>query len=307
LPLELTRCVDRCLEADPKLRPELSELDGELAAALPMLSDELNSRGLLARLRRGIGRRESGFADSATANGMRARSALPVTMRLRAGCAAVAALGALLTMFAAGIEISGPPVAMCFLVVGFWPRAGWAAALLGGAVALAVGGDPGAALMLAPPAVAAMLAAAVFTRSRVAAGAFWGIATFCWLIALQAVSATPLVLTPPERMPAAPELRGSASVAVEAAARMFHPAYAASLALWALTAAIATLLWLRGSRLFLWSLLTAAAIAAQVALGSGLGAIVPPLTLVTVPLAAASALMLAAAVARRTGRVFGAS
>lgn len=308
LPPELARCIDRCLETDPGLRPELSELDGELVAALPTLSDELNSRGLLARLRRR--RRARDLADSAVGNGgngLRARPSPPVTMRLRAGCAVAAGLGAVLTLLAAGMPLSGPPVAVCVLAAGFWPRAGWAVTLGAGVVALATRGDPGTALLLVLPAVCALLAAVVFARSRVLAGALWGMVVFLWLVTLQTAAATPLVLTPPEHMPAAIELRSSAAAAVEAMTRLSSPAYAASLALWATAAAIATILWLRGSRLFLWSLLTATAIAAQVALGSALGAIVPPLTLVTVPLAAASALMLAAAVARRTGRVFGAS
>lgn len=317
LPPTLTRCVDRCLEHDSELRPELGELDAELAAALPLLNDDLNARGLLAWFRRGTrGRRGNDPGIGSDVVGSNARSirrsasaARRTSRTLRLGCGAVAGITAALTIVATGLSLSGPTIAIAALLVTLLPRVGWATLLCAGAVVLVLRGSDGAAVMLLLPAcLAAFTAAVTLTRSPVIAGALWGATAFLWVIALQATSGESLVLIQPAGMPAATEARDSVPDALQALALFAQqPAYTASIALWAAVASIASLMWLRAARLFLWSLLVALAIVAQVAIGSALHAMVPPITLVVVPPVAAAVLMLAAAATRRTGRVFGAS
>ncbi|MFY9469965.1 MAG: serine/threonine-protein kinase, partial [Solirubrobacterales bacterium] len=50
LPIGLAECVDRCLEADPSMRPPLSELERQLSLALPRLSEDLPDDGYVSWL-----------------------------------------------------------------------------------------------------------------------------------------------------------------------------------------------------------------------------------------------------------------
>ena len=77
LPAELARCIDSCLDPEPELRPTLPELSAALDAALPLLSDELQSRGPLAWLRRLVRPRRPATSARATSGSLRARSPQP--------------------------------------------------------------------------------------------------------------------------------------------------------------------------------------------------------------------------------------
>jgi hypothetical protein len=111
----------------------------------------------------------------------------------------------------------------------------------------------------------------------------------------------------PRRAPAGEIAAASLPDAVSALGAAATPAYFAAMLVWALAGAACVLLWRRRARLLWWTLLTAGAICAHVAAGTLLGVKVPPLTLISAPLAAVAVLMLAAAYGRHGGRVFGVS
>lgn len=326
LPPELARCIDGCLEPEPELRPALAELAAELEAALPLLSDEIHSRGPLARLRRLFKRRRPAAAATTSASLSRDRRYMEdavgaeTSWPLRLSCTVVAAVAAALMLLVAGLPVSGPPIALPALLVCLLPRAGWAPAMSAGAIALIAAGYDGAALFVLLAACSAGVAAAVVTSSAgpggrlktllwpdAVAGALWGATAFLWVLALQAVAGEALLLASPGAVPSGDAVAQSLPSALDALREFAGPAYFAALLVWSIAGAGAVLLWRGGARLLWWTLLTAGAIAAHVAAGSALGAMVPPVTLIAVPLAATSVLLLAAALGRRGGRVFGLS
>lgn len=328
LPPELARCIDRCLETDPGLRPQLAELAAEIEAATPLLSDELRSRGPLRRLLALFARRRgtpSLVPVPVTSEPARRAHRWPSTyepaadtpLSLRFSCAATAATAAALLLVAADLPVSGPPIAIPALIVALLPRAGWAPAMCGGAVALVSIGCGGAALFVLLAACFAAVAAAVVTTASepggrlrqllwpdAVAGALWGATVWLWVLALQAVSGTALLLAVPRGAPDGGLAARSLPDALDALNGFSGSAYLATLLVWALAGAGTVLLWRGRARLLWWTLATAGAICAHVAAGTLLGSVVPPLTLIAVPLAATSVLLLAAAFARRGGRVF---
>lgn len=327
LPIALSRCIDRCLESDPELRPPLAELAAELENALPLLSDELHSRGPLAWLRRLLKRGPRSSPASATSGSLARGRAITAEVlgaetpwSLRLSCAALAALAAALLLLAAGVPLTGPPIALPALLVCLLPRAGWAPAMCAGSVVLIADGYDGAALFVLLAACVAGVASAVATSMPVAtgrlrallwpdgvAGALWGVAAFLWVLTLQAVSGEALLLAAPRGTPSGDAVAQSLPNALDGLQGFATLAYFGALLVWALAGSVAVLLWRRRARLLWWTLLTAGAIAAHVAAGTLLGAMVPPLTLIAAPLAATSVLLLVAAFGRRGGRVFGLS
>lgn len=327
LPVELARCVDRCLESDPELRPSLAELAAELEAALPLLSDELRASGPLLWLRRLLNRGRTPVPAAPTSGSLRRDRAVlahsppaDTPLSLRFACAAPAAVAAAALLVAAGLPLSGPPIAIPALVVGLLPRAGWAPAMSGGAIVLVTAGYHGAALFVLVAACVAGIAAAVATSDAepggriknlvwpdAVAGALWGVTAFLWLLALQAVSGEALLLAAPPGAPAGEIAATSLPDAVDALRGFANAAYVATLLVWAAAGAAAVLLWRRRARLLWWTVATTAVIVAHVAAGTLLGSVVPPVSLISAPLVATSILLLAAAIGRRGGRVFGVS
>lgn len=282
LPVHLAACIDRCLQRDPRSRPELGELASELSTALPELSDDLRSRGLLVRL---LARRARG------------RTGRP----LRVACGTAGAAICLVTMVVLGIDIRPLSPAVAAVSLALLPRAGWALALAAGAAALAVTGQDGSALYLSLAALPAALAA--FARlKRPIAGALWGVAAFCWAIGLQAAGGSAIVLAQPAGLPRAAEIRESLPTAFDSLAHFAVVPYGASAVLWALAASATALLAARRARLGWWIALAVIALAAQTLAAERLGAPVPPTSLLAAVLACAIVLA-AAASTRRGGRV----
>ena len=62
LPFDLTTTIDRCLEPDPHLRPNVHELGTQISEALPWLADDLPEPGFGARFGRIFGRRQGSAA-----------------------------------------------------------------------------------------------------------------------------------------------------------------------------------------------------------------------------------------------------
>lgn len=282
LPAELATCIDRCLEQDPELRPELRELVSELNMALPELSDDLRSRGLLVRL---LARRARGRTGRLT--------------RVAAG--AVAAVACLVTMAVLGIDIQPLPPVAAAVAVALLPRAGWALALIAGAAALAAIGQNGSAFYLALAALPAALAVLVRFKQPLA-GALWGVAAFLWAVGLQAAGGGAIVLAQPAGLPRAAELRASLPGAFDSLTQFAAVPYFASAGVWALAGAAAALLATRRAGLGWWAALAALALTAQTLVAQRLGAPVPPVSLLAASLACVIALASAASV-RRGGRV----
>lgn len=283
LPAELSNCIDRCLDRDPLARPELGELASELSVALPELSDDLRTRGLLVRL---LARR------SAHARTRRA---------IRPACAIAAAVACLVTMAAMGTELRPLPVAIAAIALALMPRAGWALALVAGAAALAESGHYGGALLLALPALPA--APAAFARFKLpVAGALWGTAAFAWMMSLQVAAGGAIALAQPAGLPPATEAREQLPAAIDSITRFTGAPYLASLAVWALAGAAVATLAARGVRLVWWTALAAVVLAGQIVLAQRLGAPPPPATPPAAAFACAVALALAASL-RRGGRV----
>ncbi|MGH2905513.1 MAG: serine/threonine-protein kinase [Solirubrobacterales bacterium] len=303
LPIGLAGCLDRSLEADPALRPSVDELAQQISAALPYLSEDLPDPRRLGRLRSWAARRRN-YAPAPDPRpryddqyGHEASGSL-----WRAGLGVLAAATCIVTMLAAQIPIAPIPPLIAGGLVFVLPRAGWSVAAIAGAVALASQGQVGSAMFIVLPAVVAAFAAMV-PLPRVLDGALAGAGAFAWVVAVQAMSGASLALSLPHDLGSPEEIRQYADVAADALKQFATPAYFASFGLWALCGAAAVILHDRHVSLPVWSVATIAAFAAQFFLGQTFEQPVPPLTLVAVPLAVASVL-LAAASARRIGRVF---
>jgi hypothetical protein len=302
LPIELTECLDDCLEPDPMMRPEVEELGARISAVLPYLSDDLPAPGLGGRLRR-LFTREHAVAPAPAPRRAQVVEPEPGSGRFwRFGLAGLAAGICAVTMLAASLPLSFVQPLIAALLVFLLPRAGWAVAATAGAVALAVDGQVGSAMFMVLPAVVAAFAAMV-PLPRVFDGALAGAGAFAWVVAMQAMSGTSLALSLPQDFGDPAEVRQFADVALDGMMQLAQPAYTASLGLWALTGAAAILFVDRRVGLIAWSGLAALAFAAQVMIGQTFEQPVPTLTLVAVPLAVISTLLAAAAV-RRIGRVF---
>jgi hypothetical protein len=310
LPYELSGTIDRCLETDPHLRPDVVELGQAIYDALPELSHNLAAPSVSSRFRGMFGRTPRERSDSYTHD----RPALrlpreeqvwrePGSGRLwRFGIAALAALMCAATMLAADLTISFIQPLIAAALVFALPRAGWAVAATAGAVALAIDGQVGSAMFLVLPAVVAAFAAMV-PLPRVFDGALAGAGAFAWVVAVQAMSGTSLALSLPESTSHPEDLREFADIAAHALVTFNHPAYLASLGLWSLTGAAAVLLVDRRAPTTAWAVLGAVFVVAQVVIGQAMELPAPALSIVIAVLALV-ALVCAAAIGRRAGRVF---
>jgi tRNA A-37 threonylcarbamoyl transferase component Bud32 len=307
LPIELADCIDRCLEFNPALRPGVSELAAQLSASLAYLSEDLPDPRRFGRLRgRLFGRRRR----ATTATGHRDRAPIyeenysreSSGSLWRAGLGMLAAAICLVTMLAANIPLAPIPPLIAGGLVFVLPRAGWSLAAVAGAVALAAEGQVGSAMFIVLPAIVAAFAAMV-PMPRVLDGALAGAGAFAWVVAVQAMSGASLALSLPPNVGTPEEIRQYADVAAQAMKQFAEPAYTASLGLWALSGAVAVILNARRASLPVWAAAAAVAFGAQIFVGQSFDQSVPPLTLIAVPLAVVSVL-LAAAAARRVGRVF---
>jgi hypothetical protein len=311
LPYELTCTIDRCLEDDPDFRPNVVELGQAIYDALPELSHNLAAPTLTSRVRGLLGRAPRERSDSYTHD----RPALRVTPRdaavlrepgsgriWRFGIAALAALMCAATVLAAGATLSFIQPLIAAALVFVFPRAGWALAATAGAVALAIDGQVGSAMFLVLPAVVAALAA-MMPLPRLLDGALAGAGAFAWVVAVQAMSGTSLALSLPEATNQPEDLRQYADIAAHAIVTFGHPAYTASLGLWALTGAAAVLLVDRRARMNAWAALGFVFVVAQVVIGQVMKLPVPAMSIVGAVLALAM-LVCAAALSRRAGRVF---
>ncbi|MBJ7458214.1 MAG: serine/threonine protein kinase [Thermoleophilaceae bacterium] len=313
LPYELSGTIDRCLEPDPYLRPDVVELGQAIYDALPQLSHNLAAPTLGSRVRELFGRTPRERSDSYTHD----RPALrlprdqqaprePGSGRLwRFGIAALAAAMCAATMLATGVTISFIQPLIAAALVFVLPRAGWALAATAGAVALAVDGQVGSAMFLVLPALVAALAAMV-PLPRVVDGALAGAGAFAWVVGVQAMSGASLALSVPDAGASPEELRQYADIAARALLDFAQPAYTASLGLWSLTGAAAVVLIDRRAGMAGWAALGCAFLAAQVAIGQLLGQSVPAISIVGAVLVLAM-LICAAVWTRRAGRVFAAS
>jgi hypothetical protein len=169
-------------------------------------------------------------------------------------------------------------------------------------VALAIDGQVGSAMFLVLPAVVAAVAA-MMPMPRLLDGALAGAGAFAWVVAVQAMSGTSLALSLPEETNRPEDLRQYADIAAHAIVTFGHPAYTASLGLWALTGAAAVLLVDRRAGLPAWAGLGFAFVVAQVVIGQAMRMPVPALSIVAAALALV-ALICAAAMRVRAGRVF---
>lgn len=309
LPYSLTGTIDRCLEDDPHLRPDVVVLGQAIYDALPHLSHTLAAPTIGSRMRGVFGRRPRERSDSYTHDRPAVRApaasewAEPGTGRLwRFGIAALAAGVCAVTMLAASIELSFVQPLVAAVLVFLLPRAGWALAATAGAVALAVDNQVGAAMFLVLPAVVAAVAA-MTPLPRVFDGALAGAGAFVWIVAVQAMSGTSLALSIPADAGNPEDIRQYADVAAHAMRTFATPPYTASLGLWALAGAAAVLLADRRAPLTAWSVLGAVLLVAQVAIGQMLGAPVPAISIVACVLALC-VLVCVAFAGRRTGRVF---
>lgn len=310
LPYELTCTIDRCLEPDPHLRPDVVELGQAIYDALPDLSHNLAAPSVSSRFRGLFGRTPRERSDSYTHD----RPALrlprdeqvwrePGSGRIwRFGIAALAALMCAVTMLAAGVTLSFIQPLIAAVLVFMLPRAGWALAATAGAVALAIDGQVGSAMFLVLPAVVAALAA-MTPLPRLLDGALAGAGAFAWVVAVQAMSGTSLALSIPEATGNPADLRQYADIAAHALVTYGHPAYTASLGLWSLSGAAAVLLVDRRAPLTAWAGLGFVFAVAQVAIGQAMQMPVPVLSIVVAVLALV-VLVCAAVISRRAGRVF---
>lgn len=303
LPPELTACIDRCLEIDPQLRPLIDELGAELSAALPELSDRLRGGGIFTRLSRMLSRsRESTLAPERTPPHRASARDYESSRVWRFGFAALAALMCGLTMVATTIPLSPLPPLLAAVLVFLLPRAGWSLAAVAGVIALAIEGQVGSAMFIALPAVVAA-AAALVPLPRVIDGALAGAGAFAWVVAMQAISGTSLALSLPADIGDPADVRLYADVALDAANQFAQSAYTASLGLWALTGAVAVLLYDRFAGARVWGATLGIAVAAQVAIAGSLSHPTPWITLAAV-MAASGVFVLLAFLVRRAGRVF---
>jgi serine/threonine protein kinase len=311
LPYELTGTIDRCLEPDPAFRPDVIELGQAIYDALPELSHNLAAPTISSRVRGLLGHAPRERSDSYTHD----RPALRVVSRdhqelrepgsgriWRFGIALLAAAMCAVTMLAAGVTLSFVQPLIAAALVFVFPRAGWALAATAGAVALFVDGQVGSAMFLVLPAVVAALAA-MMPLPRLLDGALAGAGAFAWVVAVQAMSGTSLALSLPEATGRPEDLRQYADFAAQALVTFWHPAYTASLGLWALTGAAAVLLVDRRATLPAWAGLGIAFVVAQVAIGQAMRMPVPALSIVAAVLAIV-ALICAAVIRVRAGRVF---
>ncbi|MGH2959022.1 MAG: serine/threonine-protein kinase [Solirubrobacterales bacterium] len=313
LPYELTATIDRCLEPDPEFRPDVIELGQAIYDALPELSHNLAAPTINSRVRGLFGRTPRERSDSYTHDRPALRAAPreqewrePGSGRVwRFGIALLAALMCAVTMLAADVTLSFIQPLIAAALVFVFPRAGWALAATAGAVALAIDGQVGSAMFLVLPAVVAALAAMV-PLPRLLDGALAGAGAFAWVVAVQAMSGTSLALSLPEATNRPEDLRQYADIAAHAIVTFGHPAYTASLGLWALTGAVGVLLVDRRATVPAWAALGFAFVIAQVAIGQSMRMPVPALSIVAAVLALA-VLICAAAISRRASRVFGPS
>lgn len=277
LPCELTWTIDRCLDPDPQLRPDVTELAAAIHDALPELSHRLATPSVGARMAslfsRTPGERAEPVAERRSVGAPRgARPFSPLFERLlRPAGALLAALACTTSMLAAGIELAPLAPLIAGALVLLMPRAGWSLAAIAGIVALAAIGQVGSAMLLVPAALLAVLAAVV-PLPRMLDGAIAGAGAFLWMLALQAISGTAPVLRMPPGVDDAAAVRDYADAALHTLRLLLVPASAASLALWALTGAAVVLAVGRGARAWLLTGLAAACLAAQFAIGRALAA-----------------------------------
>lgn len=309
LPYALTGTIDRCLETDPNMRPDVVVLGQAIYDALPHLSHTLAAPTFSSRMRGLFGRRPRERSDSYTHDRPAIRLpaqdewAEPGSGRLwRFGIAALAAAVCATTMLAAEIELSFIQPLIAAVLVFLLPRAGWALAATAGAVALAIQGQVGSAMFLVLPAVVAAVAA-MTPLPRLLDGALAGAGAFAWVVAIQAMSGTSLALSIPEGAGNPEDIRQYADVAAHALRTFAEPPYTASLGLWALAGAAAVLLIDRRAPLTAWAALGGALLVAQIVVGQMLGAPVPAIAIVACVLALC-ALVCVAFVRRPAGRVF---
>jgi hypothetical protein len=310
LPYELTGTIDRCLESDPNMRPDVVELGQAIYDALPDLSHNLAAPTITSRFRGLFGRSAHERSDSYSHDRPALRAPReeqvwrePGSGRLwRFGIALLAAAMCAVTMLAADVQLSFIQPLIAAGAVFLLPRAGWALAATAGAVALAIDGQVGSAMFLVLPAVVAALAA-MMPMPRILDGALAGAGAFAWVVAVQAMSGTSLALSLPESTNNPEDLRQYADVAAHTLVTFGHPAYTASLGLWALTGAVAVLLVDRRAALAAWAALGVVFVVAQVMIGQAMRMPVPALTIVAAAIALAVLICVAAAT-RRTGRVF---
>jgi hypothetical protein len=310
LPYELSGTIDRCLEADPYLRPDVVELGQSIYDALPELSHNLAAPKLTSRMRGLFGREQRERSDSYTHDrpAIRAQAAPrewrePGSGRLwRFGIAGLAAAVYAATMLAAGIELSFIQPLIAAALVFLLPRAGWALAATAGALALAFHGEVGAAMFIVLPALVAAFAA-MTPLPRVLDGALAGAGAFVWVVAVQAMSGTSLALSLPNDINEPEDLRQFADVSAHALVSFAEPAYTASLGLWSLGGAAIVLFYDRRAPAAAWAALGAVLLTAQVAIGQALHEAVPGVT-IAAAIFALALLVCAAIAARRIGRVF---
>jgi hypothetical protein len=309
LPAELTWTLDRCLEDDPALRPDVVMLGQVIHDALPELSYQLAAPRLGSRLRGLLERTPRARSDGP----QRAVRDLPAPRadawaeagggRLwRVAVAALAGALCCATMLAADLQLSFVQPLIATALVFLLPRAGWALAATAGAVALAVDGQVGSAMFLVLPALVAAVAA-MTPLPRVFDGALAGAGAFAWVVAVQAMSGTSLAIGLPPGFEDPEAVRRYADVAAHALLGFAAPVYLASLGVWSLAGAVAVLLIDRRARPAAWAALAAALLAGQVTLGLALHA-PPPDAMIA---AAALALVVAIGVAvagHRAARVF---
>lgn len=314
LPPDLSWMLDGCLDPDPALRPDVAELAAALHAALPELSHQIAAPRLGTRLRSLFGAARGGPAERApepTAAAPRrrpqeeefVRDFEPWSERLQRPVLAAAAAGvAAATMLAAGVAVSWLPLLACAVVVFAMPRAGWTLCMTAGAIVLATDGQIGSAMFLVPPAALAAVSAivalpVVLDRALTAAG------TFVWLVAVQAMSGTALVLSLPPGFDAVEDARRYADVALHSIGTFMTAPYAASLALWALAGGLLGLSLTAELRVWGKIALASAFAAAQIVLGAALGLAVPTGTIIFVAALLVAALALTWS-ARSVARVF---
>lgn len=311
LPYELTGTIDRCLEPDPHLRPDVVELGQAIYDALPELTHNLAAPSITSRMRGLLGRSPRERSDSGAHDrpALRAPARAGADMRepgsgriWRFGIALLAAAMCAVTMLAAGVTVAFVQPLIAAGLVFLLPRAGWALAATAGAVVLAIDGQVGSAMFLVLPAVVAAIAA-MMPLPRLLDGALAGAGAFVWVVAVQAMSGTSLALSLPESGGSPEDLRQYADIAAHSLVTFSHPAYTASLGLWALTGAAAVLLVDRRASMPAWTGLGLIFVVAQVAIGQAMRMPVPALSIVIAVLALV-ALLCAAAISRRAGRVF---
>lgn len=309
LPPELAWTIDCCLEPDPHLRPDVAELGAAIYDALPELSHQLAAPTVRTRIAGLFGRTPRERSDSYTHDRPAIRPSRvdewhePGSGRIwRFGLAALAAAMCAVTMLAASVEMTFIAPLVAAALVFLMPRAGWAVAATAGAVYLATIGEVGSAMFLVLPATVAAVAATM-PLPRIFDGALAGAGAFAWVVAVQSISGTSLALSIPPGADDPEDIRRYADVALHSLQAIATPGYLASLGVWSLGGAIAVLLLDRRTPLWSWTMLAAAFVVGQVAIGQVLETPVPALAIAAAVLAVL-ALVFAAFAGRRTGRVF---